>query len=210
MSISEHELLQKLVQIFKVTKKVKKSDVANFLTISEEELFKYLISWGQELPIKIKEDFVVIKKMKKFKSALKTWKLNRNIPLSEEELQELASTKAKDEEKKQKKTKHKEEKKSKTKHEENVIINRELTNRGAFKVVEAIIRFSICCFTKSVVCASIGIYRSLFPFPRTFINDFCRSTPVIFKLEISLTRAIEAYISRKSKYDSIRHSFVPK
>ena len=72
LSVSEHELLQKLINVFNVTKKVKKSDVANFLGITEEELFKYLISWGQVLPIKIKEDLIVIKDLKELRGR---WRL---------------------------------------------------------------------------------------------------------------------------------------
>ena len=121
LPVWEYALLHKLVEVFKVAKKVKKSDVAKFLGLTEEELFELLISWGQALPIKIKEDLIVIKQMKEFKAALETWKVenpNREVSISKEKDQAPAIVP----------TTYKETAPSGTNYEEAPVVDRPLTD----------------------------------------------------------------------------------
>ena len=69
MSVWDYDLLDKLQEVFQVSQEVKKSDLASFLGISEELLFKKIISWGKALQIKIKGDLIILEDLSTFEKS---------------------------------------------------------------------------------------------------------------------------------------------
>jgi hypothetical protein len=53
-------LLLKFKRILNISQKVKKSDVAESLGISQSELFERLIGWGEIIPFKIQDEYIIV------------------------------------------------------------------------------------------------------------------------------------------------------
>ena len=70
MEEDELELLRKFKDIIEVSREVKKAEIAKYLGITEELLFEKLISWGKDIPFKIKGDIIEIDNMNDFIDAL--------------------------------------------------------------------------------------------------------------------------------------------
>ncbi|MHA1369844.1 MAG: leucine-rich repeat domain-containing protein, partial [Promethearchaeota archaeon] len=56
----KYELLEKFKKIMKVTQRINKSEVARYLGISEFELVSFIADLGDELPVKIDVDYIVV------------------------------------------------------------------------------------------------------------------------------------------------------
>jgi hypothetical protein len=69
MSKSDSELLKKFQKILVISQKVKKSEVAKYLQLTEEELFVKLVEWGN-LGFKLNEDYIVVENIESFSTAL--------------------------------------------------------------------------------------------------------------------------------------------
>ena len=63
-------LMQKFEKILRASNKVKQAQIAQYLGISEHELFALLISWSELLPFKIEDEYVVVEDMQQFTEIL--------------------------------------------------------------------------------------------------------------------------------------------
>ncbi len=65
------QLLEKFGKIMKISYKVKLAMVATSLKVSPEELFEYLIEWGNEqIPFKIEDDIIIVDNVSDFTQTL--------------------------------------------------------------------------------------------------------------------------------------------
>jgi hypothetical protein len=67
---NEKILLEKFRKILKMTQRVKKSEVAQGLGITESELFQKLIGWSDLLPFKIDDEMIIVDDISAFTEAL--------------------------------------------------------------------------------------------------------------------------------------------
>ncbi len=70
LSIEETEILQRFQKILAISQEVTIERVARSMKISEDELFDYLVEWGDMFPFKIRGDLIVIDDISAFTSAL--------------------------------------------------------------------------------------------------------------------------------------------
>src|SRR5271157_1406330 len=66
MTPSDDELLAKFQKLMKIASRVKKSDVASALGISEDDLLLKLMDWGDTIPFKINGDKIVVDSVTEF------------------------------------------------------------------------------------------------------------------------------------------------
>ncbi|MHA1699043.1 MAG: hypothetical protein ACTSWN_09420 [Promethearchaeota archaeon] len=59
-SRSVQELLEKFKKIIKVTQRINKSEVARYLGISDIGLLSFIADLGEDLPVKIDADYIVV------------------------------------------------------------------------------------------------------------------------------------------------------
>jgi hypothetical protein len=69
MSLSDSNLLKKFQKILEISQEVKKSEVAKFLGLSEEDLFAKLVEWGS-LGFKLKKEYIIVENLVEFNAAL--------------------------------------------------------------------------------------------------------------------------------------------
>jgi Leucine Rich repeats (2 copies)/Leucine Rich Repeat len=69
MNQSDTQLLKKFQEILEMSQKVKKAEVAEYLEITEKELFKKLVSW-RHLGFKLNEEYIVVENLTEFTTAL--------------------------------------------------------------------------------------------------------------------------------------------
>jgi hypothetical protein len=69
MSQSDSNLLKKFQKILEISQEVKKSEVAKFLGLSEEDLFAKLIEWGS-LGFKLNKEYIIVENLEDFNAAL--------------------------------------------------------------------------------------------------------------------------------------------
>jgi Leucine-rich repeat (LRR) protein len=69
MSQNSADLLKKFKKILEISQEVKKSEVAEYLGISEKELFAKMVDWGM-LGFKIKNDLIVVEDIEEFSAAV--------------------------------------------------------------------------------------------------------------------------------------------
>jgi len=70
MSTSDTRLLQRFEQLLRVSQRIKKNEVAVFLELSDVDLLRKLVEWGQFLPFKIDGDMIVVDSIADFTSML--------------------------------------------------------------------------------------------------------------------------------------------
>jgi hypothetical protein len=69
MSQTDSELLKKFQKILVISQEVKKSEVAKYLGLSEEELFGKLVEWGN-LGFKLNKEYIIVENLAEFNAAL--------------------------------------------------------------------------------------------------------------------------------------------
>ncbi|MHA1700242.1 MAG: hypothetical protein ACTSWN_15470 [Promethearchaeota archaeon] len=68
--MSDSELLKNFKGIMEISQRVKQSQVAKYLGITEDELFAKLIKWRHQIPFKIDADLIVVDDITEFTDAL--------------------------------------------------------------------------------------------------------------------------------------------
>ncbi len=70
MEQTDDELLQKFQKIIKITSRIKKSELADALDLSDKDLILKLGEWGEKFSIKINDDTIIVDDIEKFTAAL--------------------------------------------------------------------------------------------------------------------------------------------
>jgi hypothetical protein len=66
----EEQLLKKFQDILKISNRVKKAEVSQYLDIPEKDLFSHLVTWGKSIPFKIEGDEILVADIQAFTAAL--------------------------------------------------------------------------------------------------------------------------------------------